>query len=194
MNYWVVGKRGLIAVISALCICIIASFVVANHIGKAIFVDGGKRLLPIYSVETDEKVVALGFNCAWDDADVPQILQILKENDVKATFFMVGQWAEKYPESVKALYEAGHELGNHSYSHPDMTSQSREQIQQQIQKCDDAIEKITGVRPKLFRAPSGAYNNTVVETANALGHSVIQWDCERSHTKSNPQQNAVFKG
>lgn len=187
MNYWVVGKRGLIGVTAALSICIVASFLAANQLGKAVFANADKRVLPIYSVETIEKTLALGFNCAWEDDDVPQILQILKENDVKATFFMVGQWVEEYPQSVKAIYDAGHEMGNHSYSHPDMTSLSREQIRQQIQKCDDAVEKVTGIRPKLFRAPSGAYNNSVVETAMAMGHSAIQWDCEQSHTKSNPQ-------
>lgn len=164
--------------VAGLCLCIIASVAVANGLGKAIFVSGEKRQLPIYSVETEEKVVALGFNCAWDDADVPVILTILEQNEVKATFFMVGQWAEKYPDSVKAIYDAGHELGNHSYSHPDMTTLTKEKALEQIQKCDDAIEKITGVRPKLFRPPSGAYNNTVMNAATELGHSVIQWDCD----------------
>ncbi len=177
-NYFVVGKRGLIGIAVMLCVCVALSVAVANRIGQAIFVDGGKRLLPIYSVDTEEKVVALGFNCAWDAADVPEILRILEENDVKATFFLVGQWAEKYPDSVKALYDAGHELGNHSFSHPDMTAKSRDEVAKQIRRCDDTIERITGTRPKLFRAPSGSYNNTVVEVAESLGHSVIQWDCD----------------
>lgn len=193
MKGFVVGRRGLAAFGVALCVCAVAAIAAANQIGRAIFVDGGRRLVPIYSVATDEKVLALGFNCAWDDADVPQILQILSENDAKATFFIVGEWAEKYPESLKKISNAGHELGNHSYSHPDMTRQTRDEAVGQIKKCDDAIEKITGKRPRLFRAPSGAYNNAVLEAAGAQGHSAIQWDCDSRDWKNPPAADMVSR-
>ncbi len=90
----------------------------------------------------------------------------------------MGQWCDKYPESVKAIGDAGHEIGNHSDRHKDMTKLDRAGIVEEIENASDKVEKITGTRPKLFRAPSGAYNDLLVETARGLGYEVIQWDCD----------------
>ena len=73
--------------------------------------------LPIYYVDSAEKTAAITFDCAWGDGDIPQILEVLKKEDVKATFFIVGQWAEKYPTTVKMIAEQGHDVANHGYSH-----------------------------------------------------------------------------
>lgn len=194
MNYWVVGRKGLVVLIAGLCVCVAASFLVANRIGRAVFVDSARRLLPIYSVETQEKVVSLGFNCAWDDADIPQIISTLERYGIKATFFVVGQWAEKYPGSVKAIHEAGHELGNHSYSHPDMTQLSRSEIESQLRRCSDAVEKAAGVPTTLFRAPSGAYNNATIEVAQSMGYQVIQWSDDTRDWKKLSIEQIVDNG
>lgn len=134
--------------------------------------------LPIYGVESTEKRIALTFNAAWTADDIPQLLDLLKSEQVVCTFFLVGEWAEKNPNEAKMIADAGHEIGNHSYAHPDMTKLSADQIREDISKADAVIEQATGVWPKLFRAPSGAYNDKVVETAESLSHTVIQWSID----------------
>ena len=176
--YAVMGKKKAIACLATAFIltaalCALGRLGIVRVVGSA-----QERKLPIYSVNRPEKVVALGINCAWDENDIPQILQVLEEKQVKATFFIVGEWAEQYPESVKEIYAAGHEIGNHSYSHPDMTSLTSDQIAQDIRKAELLLESLTGVKPTLFRPPSGAYNNKVIETAQGMGYQVIQWDCD----------------
>jgi peptidoglycan/xylan/chitin deacetylase (PgdA/CDA1 family) len=97
---------------------------------------------------------------------------------VHATFFVVAQWVDKYPESVKALSDAGNEVMNHSTTHPHMPTLSRDAMLKEITTCDSKIEKITGKRPTLFRAPFGDYNNAVVETVAESNHNCIQWDVD----------------
>lgn len=136
------------------------------------------KLLPIYSVETTEAKVAITINCAWNADDIDMILDTLKNQDVKVTFFMVGDWVEKYGEAVKKIYDAGHEIGNHSYNHPHVNNLSLEKNKEQIQKCSDLVKNITGEGTKLYRGPYGEYNNTVIEAAQNLGHTAIQWSID----------------
>ncbi|MGN0628555.1 MAG: polysaccharide deacetylase family protein [Oscillospiraceae bacterium] len=138
----------------------------------------GSRLLPIYSVETQEKKVAVTFNCAWDAEDIPALLEILGQYDAKATFFILGQWAEENPSAVKAIAAAGHEIATHSNTHPDMTKLGKEEIINELTRSCDKIEAAGGGRPTLFRAPSGAYNNDVISTAAEQGFMTIQWDVD----------------
>lgn len=137
-----------------------------------------ERKLPIYCVDTPEKKVALSFDAAWGNDDTAKILEILEKNGVHVTFFMTGGWVEKYPDDVKAIAAAGHDLGNHSMNHKHMSQLSAAQCQDEIQKVHDKVKELTGVDMKLFRAPYGDYNNTLIESANALGYHVIQWDVD----------------
>ena len=176
--YTVMGKKKALA-FAAAALVLMAVLCVLGRIGMVRVVGSAQeRKLPIYSVNRPDKVVALGINCAWDENDIPQILQVLEEKQVKATFFIVGEWAEQYPESVREIHMAGHEIGNHSYSHPDMTTLSSDKIAEDILRAETLLESLTGVKPNLFRPPSGAYNNRVVETAQGLGYQVVQWDCD----------------
>ena len=136
------------------------------------------RRLPIYSVQRDDKCVSLTFDAAWGNEDTQTLIDILAKYDVKATFFVVGFWADKFPESVKALADAGHEVMTHSDDHAHFSRLSREQIIENLNAGCDRIEAVTGVRPTLFRAPYGEYNDTVVQTAQELGLTTIQWDVE----------------
>ncbi len=137
-----------------------------------------EKLLPIYNVKTEEKKVALTMNCAWNANDIDSILKILEENDVKITFFMVGDWIEKYPEEVKKIYEAGHEIGSHSDTHPHVNNLSYEENIEEIEKSNDKIEKITGSRTNLYRTPYGEYNTTVLQAAQDKGYYTIQWNLD----------------
>ena len=114
----------------------------------------------------------------WGNEDTEQLIKILGEFDVKATFFVVGEWVDKYPESVKALSDAGHEIMNHSNTHPHMTKLSKEKMKEELTECNNKIEAVTGVKPTLFRAPYGDYNNEVVQTIRECGCYTIQWDVD----------------
>ena len=129
-------------------------------------------------MQRDDRVVSLSFDAAWGNEDTQMLIDILNKYNVHATFFVVGEWVDKYPESVKALADAGNEVMNHSSTHPHMAQLSAEQIQTEVNTCADKIEDVTGTRPTLFRCPYGEYNDTVVSTINGLGMHVIQWDVD----------------
>lgn len=140
-------------------------------------VDG--RELPIYCVETDEKKIALSFDAAWGNEDTAKILEILKKHDVHVTFFMTGGWVENYPDDVKAILAAGHDLGNHSENHKNMSQLSDEEKKEELMKVHTKVQELTGYDMFLFRPPYGDYDNAVVNVAKDCGYYTIQWDVER---------------
>ena len=137
-----------------------------------------ERELPVYSVERDGKFVSLSFDAAWGNEDTQMLIDILAKYNVKATFFVVGEWVDKYPESVKALHDAGHEVMNHSNAHPHMAKLTAKQIIDEVNRCSDKIEAVTGVRPTLFRCPYGEYDDNVIGTVNGMGLTAVQWDTD----------------
>ena len=120
----------------------------------------------------------------WGNEDTQQLIDILAKYNVKATFFVVGAWVDKYPESVKALADAGHEVMSHSNTHAHFNSLSAQEIINDLNTCGDKIEAVTGVRPSLFRCPYGEYDDHVINAVRSLGLEPIQWDVERSQTAS----------
>lgn len=141
-------------------------------------VSAAKRVLPIYSVQRDDRVVSLTFDAAWGNEDTQTLIDILGKYNVHATFFVVGEWVDKYPESVKALHDAGHEVMNHSDAHPHMAKLTAKQIIDEVNRCSDKIEAVTGVRPTLFRCPYGEYDDNVIGTVNGMGLTAVQWDTD----------------
>ena len=137
-----------------------------------------KREIPIYCVDRPYKTASLSFDAAWGSEDTPLLIEILARYDVRATFFVVGDWARKYPESVKQLHDAGHEVMSHSNKHAHMTRLTRGEITADLAACNDAISSITGVTPTLFRCPYGEYDDNVVLAARGLGMQTIQWDVD----------------
>ncbi len=138
----------------------------------------GDKELPIYSVKTEEKKIAISFDAAWGAEDFPQIIEVLDKHKVKTTFFMTGEWVEKYPDCVKVLVEKGHDLGNHSATHPDMTTLSKEKQREQILEVHYMVKELTGYEMELFRPPYGAYNNEVIRTCYELNYYPIQWSVD----------------
>lgn len=136
------------------------------------------RQLPIYCVQRDDKVASLTFDAAWGNEDTEQLISILGKYGVKATFFVVGDWVVKYPESVKQLHDAGHEVMSHSDDHAHFSKLTAQQIKDNINASNDKIEAVTGVRPTLFRAPYGEYDDHVISTINDMGIHTIQWDVD----------------
>ncbi len=145
-----------------------------------------KRLLPIYCTDRQDNTVCLTFDAAWGDEDTPLLIDILGRYNIKATFFVVGKWVDRCGESVKALHDAGHEVMNHSDTHPHMPQLSAEQMKAELNACNDKIEAITGIRPTLHRAPYGDYSNDSLTAATELGMYTIQWDVDSLDWKDLP--------
>ena len=139
---------------------------------------GRSRELPVYYVDSEDKVVALTIDAAWEDDKTAFILDTLRRYEIKATFFLCGVWVKAYPEQVKAIHDAGHEIGNHSLTHPHMNKLDTAGVQAELTKLDDEIEAIIGKRCTLFRAPFGEYNDTVIRAARDAGYEVVQWNID----------------
>ncbi len=167
-------------------VLIAAAVLVAVTVSAVVFSGGiaqsaatqAARSLPIYSVKRDDNKASISFDAAWGNEDTQEIIDILARYNVKATFFVVGEWVDKYPESVKALSDAGHEIMNHSDTHPYLTKLSKDALISEINQCSDKIETVTGVRPDLVRPPYGDYNDTVVDTLKENGYYTIQWSID----------------
>ena len=144
----------------------------------AVWYGNTPRLLPIYSVEREDKVVSISFDCAWGTDYTDKILNALRVSDVKATWFMVEFWSEKYPDYVKKIDAAGHEIGTHSSTHSYMSKQNAEEIRLELQTSSQAIEDVTGKKVELFRPPYGDYNDRLIKTASEEGYYTIQWDVD----------------
>lgn len=165
---------------------LITAVIILAVVGSVLFVaskvtdavSAQARMIPIYNVETSSNKVAVTFNCATGTDDIDTILGTLDSYGVKATFFFLGSWADDHTDAAAKIYEAGHEIGSHSYSHNDMPTMSYEDILLDLQKCNTVIRNITGENPVMFRAPSGSYDNKTISAAEALNMYTIQWDVD----------------
>ena len=185
MKIFVVTKK---QIMLCLVMAVVLTFV---GVTAGVTTANSNRKLPIYCVETDKKQVAISFDAAWGNDDTEQLIDILKEYDVPATFFVVGSWVDKYPESVKQLHDAGHQVQNHSNTHPYMTQLSKEAMKNELDSCNDKIEKVTGVRPTLFRPPYGDYDNAVVEATEEIKMYPIQWSVDSLDWRSNATPESI---
>ena len=178
MKFLVIRKKYFWLCILSIVSIVLLSINVQGGASASVYFGQVPRLVPIYSVDTQEKKVALTFDTAWGADKTLKILEILKEYNVSATFFMVGFWVEKYPEMVKAIDEQGIEIGTHSNTHPDLTELSDSQIELELSTSIESIKKITNKDVTLFRAPYGAYNNNLISISDRMGLKTIQWDVD----------------
>ena len=162
---------------------VLGIFFTAHTLSDAVSAEA--RMIPIYNVDTPENKVAVTFNCAVGNSDIDSILATLDKYNVKATFFLLGLWADDHVDEVQKIYDEGHEIGNHGYSHKDLPTMNYENILLDIQKCNETVRNITGHSPTLLRAPSGAYDNKTISAAEELGMMTIQWDVESLATVGN---------
>lgn len=178
MRLLIITKKRLLTVGISAAALVLALFISVSSLGEAVEASGTKREIPIYYVDRQDKVVSISFDAAWGNEQTQTLLDILKRYDVKSTFFLVGQWVDNYPESVKAIADAGHDVGNHSNSHPQMSQLSTSKMTDEISTCNDKIKQITGKAPTLFRPPYGDYNNAVVNAVRDMNMYCIQWDVD----------------
>ncbi len=179
--FLVFNKDKIMAVVVA-CSTVFVLFLMTSLFAKApnttVQTSTQSKQLPVYSVETKEPNVSLTINCAWNADDIDKILEALEAQETKVTFFMVGDWIEKNEEVAKKIHEAGHELANHSYNHPHVNNLSYDKNVEQIKKCSELIQNITGKPSTLYRGPYGEYNDTVINAAKDTNHMTIQWSID----------------
>jgi len=179
MRFAVIKKKSLILGVAAV-ISLALVFTAVWSTG-AYVVQAGKSpgKLPVYCVDREDGKVAITFDASWGAERTDGIVNTVLEHKVKATFFTVNLWAEKYPEKLKMIADSGaFEIGLHSATHPHMTKLNRTKIKQELESNFAAVERIAGVKAKLFRAPFGEYNDAVIEEADSLGLKTIQWDVD----------------
>lgn len=174
MKIYVVTKKTLIF---AACLLLAAAFAIPT-VYESVETSVSARELPIYSVDCTGKKIAITFDSAWNDDDIDKIITVLNEQNCPATFFVTGDWAERFPESLKKLYAAGHEIGSHSYNHTLYSTLSKDEIIADMDKCDSVIESVLGFRPNIMRAPSGDYTNNSILACKETGRFCIQWDVD----------------
>ena len=175
MKCLILRRRTLTVLACALLAAAMFALVNAPAVAEASATD---RQLPIYCVQRDQKMLAISFDAAWGNEDTQQLIDILEKYKVKATFFVVGEWVDKYPESVKALADAGHEVMNHSNTHAHYPQLSADQVVADLNACNDKIEAVTGVRPTLVRLPYGDYDDNSINAVRSIGMEPIQWDVD----------------
>lgn len=178
MKFVVIKKKSFWICLVVIVSMILLSINVQGGASASVYFGNVPRLVPIYSVDTEEKMVAMTFDTAWGADKTEGILKILKQYDANATFFMVGFWVEKYPDLVKKIDEQGIEIGTHSNTHPDFAKLSESQMKLELTTSIDSIQKITGKEVSLFRAPYGSYNNTMLNLCDDMGLKTIQWDVD----------------
>ena len=175
MRIFLLRRRHLVALLGV--VLVLAIFAAVNA-PAAVIASASTRQLPIYCVDRSDNLVSISFDAAWGNEDTQQLIDILDQYQVKATFFVVGDWVDKYPESVKALHDAGHEVMNHSNTHAHYNSLTAEEIIADVEACNDKIEAVTGVRPTLIRCPYGEYDDHVIAAIRSIGMEPVQWDVD----------------
>lgn len=149
--------------------------------------------LPIYCVDTKEKVISMTFDVAWGNEDMEEILRILKKEKVKATFFFSGEWISKYSEDVKKIYKEGHDVGNHGDHHKYMTKLSKEEQRAEIRGAGDKAKSVLNMSIDLFRPPYGDYNEEVIKTAEEMGYYSVQWSIDSLDWMDLGTENIIHK-
>lgn len=178
MRFFILTKRSLLTAGFCLLLALGAAVVGLNSAKTAISTASTDRVIPIYCVDTEKKVCALSFDAAWGNEQTEDLLNTLDKYKVKSTFFLVGDWVRKYPDDVKKIAKKGHDVGNHSNTHPHMTQLSGGDIEKELTECNGEIKKLTGKAPKLFRPPYGDYDNNVVNAVMGMDMYCVQWNID----------------
>ncbi len=178
-HYHIIGRRTLVLMGVALLAAVgVLTALLAEIPSAAVPTAAAERKIPIYCTDRPGKTVSLTFDAAWGNEDTQTLIDIFDRYGIHVTFFVVGEWADRCSESVKALHAAGHEVMNHSATHPHMPQLSASEMLDEIRVCNEKIEALTGKKPTLFRAPYGDYDNTLIETLQNQNMQCVQWDVD----------------
>ncbi|MBR3289367.1 MAG: polysaccharide deacetylase family protein [Clostridia bacterium] len=178
-HYHIIGRRALTGILVAVLAAVgMLTWLLAELPSAAVTTAAAERKIPIYCTDRPNKVVSLTFDAAWGNEDTQTLIDIFEQYGIHVTFFVVGEWADRCSDSVKALHAAGHEVMNHSATHPHMPQLSASEMLDEIRVCNEKIESLTGKKPTLFRAPYGDYDNTLIETLENQQMQCVQWDVD----------------
>lgn len=168
-----------LAILAALVLlaAVLGIYGISDSVAESVY-NAASVKLPIYCTDNENREIALTINCAWGAEDIDDILETLDFYGVKATFFVLGTWAEANPDKLIKIFEKGHEIGNHSYSHKLPSRSTKVQLAEEIDKCNDIVERLTGVKPQLYRAPSGDITESVLELAEDRNMYNIKWSVD----------------
>lgn len=189
MRVFIVTKRRL-CIGAAVCLSMLLGLGVGMHAALSSSAKE-ERMLPIYNVQTEENKICLTFDVAWGNSDVDEILSILSKHNAKATFFTTGEWVSNYPDDVKKMVEAGHDVQNHSDHHPHVAKIGTDQLLADTEACAQKIEQATGKAPCYYRAPYGEYDNEMMQALS--GYQVIQWDVDSRDWKPDATVESIVK-
>ncbi|MBO4478785.1 MAG: polysaccharide deacetylase family protein [Clostridia bacterium] len=167
-------KALIIAVVFVSCV-VCLSFA---DVDRTVFAKSTKKL-PVYRVDNGEdNAIAISFDAAWGADKTKRIVDLLTERNLKATFFLVGFWADAYKEEVAYIADNGMEIGNHSKNHLHMNSLDEVKTKEEIEYVNHAVRTLTGVTPKVFRAPFGEYDDKLISCVEECGMTAVQWDVD----------------
>lgn len=178
MYFAFLNKKKFIGLLSLAVTAVLSVTLLCTTKASAVFYGGNLRKLPIYYVKTEEKKIAISFDCAWGVDYTDKLLETMAAENVRCTFFAVEFWSAKYPEYLKKIAAAGHEIGTHSATHPYMSRLDKNAIIKELTSSKEIIEKTTGKAVELFRPPYGDYGDLLIETAKELGLFTIQWSVD----------------
>lgn len=188
MYIYSITKRRLVRIAFS-CLLVLAGVGIGIYaILTAISTNAATKKLPVYRVERGDNKICLTFDAAWGNSNTDNLLAALTKENVPATFFVTGEWAEKFPEDVKKIAAAGHEIQNHSDAHPHVNQLKTNELINDTKAASQKIKAAAGNAPNLYRAPYGEYNDQVITTVEGMGYRTVQWDVERLHTKGNSRK------
>lgn len=181
-----------LVVVAVLCFSVFLMSVGIAGAGSAeVFLGKTARRVPVYSVDVEEKLIALSFDAAYGADKTSAIMDILEGESVSATFFLVGFWVRNFPDKAREIAERGFEIGTHSDVHGHMSKMTSEAISNDLKKSKDKIREATGRDPSLFRAPYGEYNDRLITVAEELGLTTVQWSVDSLDWKNESKEAIV---
>jgi len=192
LRVFFVEKRGMVLILGVIVLLFIALTVGVSNSPSPQFTTSlsDREGQPIYQGSSEKKEIALTCNVFWGEEFLPRMLAILEEKDVQITFFMGGIWVEKFPGLTKQIFEAGHEIGSHGYSHPHPDRLSKDDNLEDILKCEQVIKEITGEKPALYAPPYGERGPAVLQAAEEAGYTTILWSIDTVDWK-HPKPEAI---
>lgn len=190
LNKLYTSQKAVFWTLLVLVLSIGSFFLAAPRLAKTSSEINQKRL-PIYCVDTKKPQIALSFDAAWGNEDTQEILSILKKHNIHVTFFLTGGWVDSYPEDVKTILANGHDLGNHSEHHKNMSQLSEAEMKEEIMSVHQKVKELTGYDMFLFRPPYGDYNNQVIATVNTCGYYPIQWSVDSLDWKDYGREDII---
>lgn len=150
------------------------------------------RVMPLFYVRPKYKDLALTFDISWGTRTLPRVLEILRRQGVKATFFLSGPWAEHHPDLVRAIVADGHEIASHGQEHVNLSQLDRAAVARNISTAHQILKRVSGQEPRFFRPPNGDYDDMVVTVARSLGYETVIWSVDSLDWK-NPGADYMVK-